>query len=214
MACDSVVTTVKAQGCMECIWLKSFGVKLTVRSAWPPTLPMYSPVGAVTPADALSITISTAVKRRRDMRICPDAAHLFIDVLAKICYIEDATSIVEARISQVFSQTLEHGERYLPFVHIHNKRHCGRNSDDCRLAYLCTLNCAILNNFRLFNFRFLTRTITSEPKVGLANFNQKWRSARSGRRSVLESVLTPPTLLEMAIFHQLGSECDVCDVEK
>ena len=136
---------------------------------------------AVTPADALSITISTAVKRRRDMRICPDAAHLFIDVLAKICYIEDATSIVEARISQVFSQTLEHGERYLPFVHIHNKHHCRRNSDDCRLAYLCTLNCAILNNFRLFNFRFLTRTITSEPKVGLANFNQSEMALGSER---------------------------------
>ena len=31
----------------------------------------------------------------------------------------------------------------------------------------------------------------------------KWRSSRSGRRRVLENVLTPPTLLEMGIFRQL-----------
>ena len=43
-------------------------------------------------------------------------------------------------------------------------------------------------------------TIRSEPKVGLANSTRaKWRSTRSRCRSVLKNVLTPPTLLEMAI---------------
>jgi hypothetical protein len=31
----------------------------------------------------------------------------------------------------------------------------------------------------------------------------KWRSCPSARRRVLRSYLTPPTLLEIAIFHQL-----------
>jgi hypothetical protein len=41
--------------------------------------------------------------RLRDVRGCPDPARLFIDELAKVSYIEDTTSIVEAGISQVFS---------------------------------------------------------------------------------------------------------------
>ena len=65
------------------------------------------------------VAIAMAVERLRDMGGCPDPAHLFIDVLAKVGYIEDAAAIVEARISQVFSQALEHRKRYLPFVHVH-----------------------------------------------------------------------------------------------
>jgi hypothetical protein len=62
------------------------------------------PVVAVT----LPVAIAVAVQRLRDMRACPDPAHLFVDVLAKVCYVENPTPAVQARISQVFSQTLEH----------------------------------------------------------------------------------------------------------
>ena len=51
----------------------------------------------------LPAAIAGAVQRLRDMRVCPDPAHLFIDVLAKVGHVEDATPILEARISQVFS---------------------------------------------------------------------------------------------------------------
>jgi hypothetical protein len=51
----------------------------------------------------LPAAIAVAVKRARDIRVCPDPTHLFIDVLAKVGYVEHATPIVEARIRQVFS---------------------------------------------------------------------------------------------------------------
>jgi hypothetical protein len=59
---------------------------------------------AFTLDDALPVAITVAVQRLRDMRGCPDPAHLFMDVLAKVGYVEDATPIVEAGIDQVFSQ--------------------------------------------------------------------------------------------------------------
>jgi len=59
---------------------------------WPSRLWMYVPVA-----------IAVAVQRLRDVRDGPDPAHLFIDELAKVGYVEDTTPIVEAGISQVFS---------------------------------------------------------------------------------------------------------------
>jgi hypothetical protein len=52
---------------------------------------------------------------------------------------------------------------------------------------------------------FLTPTIRSEPGLEQRKPTNraKWRSSPSAYRSVLENVLTPPTLLEMAIFRQL-----------
>jgi len=53
--------------------------------------------------------------------------------------------------------------------------------------------------------KFRTLTIRSEPRVGKrkASTRAKWRSSPSARSRVLEKCLTPPTLLEMAIFRQL-----------
>jgi hypothetical protein len=42
-------------------------------------------------------------QRLRDMRGCPDPAHLFIEVLPKIGYVEDPAPIVETCVSQVLS---------------------------------------------------------------------------------------------------------------
>ena len=64
---------------------------------------MCFPVVAATLDEALRVAIAVAVQRLRDMRVCPDPAHLFVDVLAKVGYVEDATPIVEVSISQVFS---------------------------------------------------------------------------------------------------------------
>jgi len=64
---------------------------------------MYFAVVAVTLGDVLSMAITVAVQYGREMRGCPDPANLFIDILAKIGYVEDPTPIVEVRISQVFS---------------------------------------------------------------------------------------------------------------
>ena len=57
---------------------------------------MCFPVGAATLDEALRVAIAVAVQRLRDMRVCPDPAHLFVDVLAKVGHVEDATPIVEA----------------------------------------------------------------------------------------------------------------------
>ncbi len=51
---------------------------------------------------------------------------------------------------------------------------------------------------------FLTPTIRSELKVGKRkpSTRAKWRSSKSACRRALKKCLTPPTLLEMAIFRQ------------
>jgi hypothetical protein len=47
----------------------------------------------------LPVAITVAVQGRRDMGVCPDPAHLFIDVLAKVGYVEDTTPVVKSRVS-------------------------------------------------------------------------------------------------------------------
>jgi hypothetical protein len=74
---------------------------------------------AFTLDDVLPVAITVAVQRLSDMRVGPDTAHLFIDVLTEVGYIEDRTPIIEARIIEVFSQTFERGERNFPFVDVH-----------------------------------------------------------------------------------------------
>jgi hypothetical protein len=39
---------------------------------------------------------------------CPYPAHLFIDVLAKVGYVENAASIIQTRIRQVFPEVFQH----------------------------------------------------------------------------------------------------------
>jgi hypothetical protein len=42
-------------------------------------------------------------------RGCPYPAHFFIDVLAKVGYVKNATSIVQVRINQVSPEAFEYG---------------------------------------------------------------------------------------------------------
>jgi hypothetical protein len=48
---------------------------------------------------ATLLHIAMAAKRTSQVRVCPDSANLFVDVLAKVGYVEDATAIVKSRIS-------------------------------------------------------------------------------------------------------------------
>jgi len=60
-------------------------------------------VMAVTVDEVLPVANAVPEQRFCNMRGCPDPAHLFIKVLAKVGYIEDAAPVVEAGISQVLS---------------------------------------------------------------------------------------------------------------
>ncbi len=57
----------------------------------------------------MTITLADFVQSIHCKAGCPYPAHLFIDVLAKVGYVKNATSIVQTRISQVFPEIFEHG---------------------------------------------------------------------------------------------------------
>jgi hypothetical protein len=66
-------------------------------------------VATITLADVSAEAIVVAVQSSCYKGVCPYPDHLFIDVLAKVGYVENATSIVQARINQVFPEAFEHG---------------------------------------------------------------------------------------------------------
>ena len=70
---------------------------------------MRFPIVTITLEDVLHMTIVVAVQSIHCEAGCPYPAHLFIDVLAKVGYVTNATSIVQTRISHVFPETFEHG---------------------------------------------------------------------------------------------------------
>ena len=55
----------------------------------------------ITLADVLPVAIVVAVQSIHSKGACPYPAHLFIDVLAKVGYVKNATSIVQVRIKSV-----------------------------------------------------------------------------------------------------------------
>jgi hypothetical protein len=62
---------------------------------------MRFPVVTITLADVLvSVAIVVPVQSIQYKGVCPYPAHLFIDVLAKVGNVEDATSIVQVRVHQ------------------------------------------------------------------------------------------------------------------
>ena len=70
---------------------------------------MRSPMVSIDLADVLPTAIVVAVQSIRYKGVCPYAAHVLIDILAKVGYIKNATSIVQVRINQVSHQAFEHG---------------------------------------------------------------------------------------------------------
>jgi hypothetical protein len=48
---------------------------------------------------ATLVRLALAAKRLREVLACPDPANLFIDVLAKVGYVKDTTTVLESRVS-------------------------------------------------------------------------------------------------------------------
>ena len=63
----------------------------------------------ITLADVLPVAIVLAVQSIHYKGVCPDPAHLFVDVLAKVGYVKNATPIIQVCIHQVFSEAFEDG---------------------------------------------------------------------------------------------------------
>jgi hypothetical protein len=74
-----------------------------------PDFLLWMRVPIVTIADALPVAIVVAVQSIHNKGVCPYPAHLFIDVLAKVGNVKNATSILQARIHQIISKAFEHG---------------------------------------------------------------------------------------------------------
>jgi hypothetical protein len=88
-------------------------------SAWPWSLP-YSP----------SMTKAFVLIR----------PHLFIDVLAKVDYVKNATTVVQVRINQVFSEAFEQGQGDLSLVHVHDSSTANSIFDSGMVLFLKNLN--------------------------------------------------------------------------
>jgi hypothetical protein len=70
------------------------------------------------------VPIVVAVQAIDYKGVCPYPAHLFIDVLAKVGYVKNATSIVQVRINQVSPELSSTDSGDLSFVHVHDRPHC------------------------------------------------------------------------------------------
>jgi hypothetical protein len=68
----------------------------------------------------LPVTVVVAVQSIQYRGICSYPAHLFIDVLAKVGYVKNATSIIQVRINQIFPKAFEQRQRDLSLVYIHD----------------------------------------------------------------------------------------------
>jgi len=61
----------------------------------------------VTILGVLPVTVASAVQSIQHEGICSYSAHLFIDVLAKIGNVKNATSVIQVRINQIFPKAFE-----------------------------------------------------------------------------------------------------------
>jgi hypothetical protein len=80
---------------------------------------MHFAVVTVAIARVLPLAVVGTVQSIQHKGICSYSAHLFVDVLAKIGYIEYTTPAIKMRIHQVCSEAFKYGQRDLSFVYIH-----------------------------------------------------------------------------------------------
>jgi hypothetical protein len=71
-------------------------------------------------ADVLHVAVVIPVQSIHHEGVCSYPDHLFIDVLAKVGYVKNATAIVQVRINQVFPEAFEQGQGDLSLVQVHN----------------------------------------------------------------------------------------------
>jgi hypothetical protein len=57
---------------------------------------------------ALPVAIAVPVQPSERKGVGPDAAHLFVEILAKVGYVENAPAIVKVGINQVVPEAFEH----------------------------------------------------------------------------------------------------------
>ena len=81
------------------------------------------PIVAITLTDLLSVAIVVAVQPIHCIGGCPYPAHLFIDELAKVGDVKNATSIVQVRIRKVFPEAFEYGKCDLSGIGVHDTPH-------------------------------------------------------------------------------------------
>jgi hypothetical protein len=70
---------------------------------------MSVPIVTTNLAGLLPVAIVVTTQSIHYKGVCPYATHLFIDVLAKICNVKNATSIVQACVDQIISEAFEQG---------------------------------------------------------------------------------------------------------
>ena len=63
----------------------------------------------ITLADVLPVAIVASVQSFHCKSVCSYPAHLFIDVLAKVGDVKNATPIVQMRVNQVSPEAFEYG---------------------------------------------------------------------------------------------------------
>jgi hypothetical protein len=92
-----------------------------------PELPLWMrfPVVTITLANVLPVAVVVAVQSTHYQGVRPYPGHLFVDVLAKVSYVKNATSVAEMRINQIPPEAFEDGKGDLSFVCVHwNTLHC------------------------------------------------------------------------------------------
>jgi hypothetical protein len=70
---------------------------------------MRVPIVTIALAEAFPVAIVVAVQSIHYEGVCPDPAHLFIDVLAKVGNVKNSTPIVQVCVHQIFSEAFEQG---------------------------------------------------------------------------------------------------------
>ena len=69
---------------------------------------MHFPIVAITLAGVWPLAMVVAIQSIHYKGVCSYPAHLFVEVLAKIGYVENATSIPQVRINQVIPEAFQH----------------------------------------------------------------------------------------------------------
>ena len=91
------------------------------------------PIVAITLPDLLSVVTVVVVQPIHSIGGCPYPAHQFIDVLAKVSYVKNATSVVQARKNQVFPEAFEHGWCKLSCICVHDTHLTANNKWSIKL---------------------------------------------------------------------------------
>ncbi len=65
------------------------------------------PIVTIVLTGLLPVAIIVPVQSIHHKGVCPYTAHLFIDVLAKVGYVKNATSIIQVPINQIFPKAFE-----------------------------------------------------------------------------------------------------------